>query len=106
MVLLVYKTGAPQNGDEVVKGIVDIADGDYRFRRFRCSLCGSRPRLHPRYQHEEDGNTSASGKNTDQRADHFLPPVGKQQNFSENIERGASSFAVHLRLPALRKSTR
>jgi hypothetical protein len=44
MVLLVYETGAPQNGDEVVKVIVDIADGDYGFRRFRWSLCGSRPR--------------------------------------------------------------
>jgi hypothetical protein len=43
MVLLVYKTGALENGDEVVKGIVDIGDGDYRFPRFRWSLCWSRP---------------------------------------------------------------
>jgi len=28
MVLLVYESGAPENGDEVVKVIVDIGDGD------------------------------------------------------------------------------
>jgi hypothetical protein len=35
VVLLVRKTGTPENGDKVVKVTVDIADGDYRF-------CGSR----------------------------------------------------------------
>jgi hypothetical protein len=44
MVLLVYKTGAQQNGNEVVKGIVYIGDGDYRFPRFGWSLCWPRPR--------------------------------------------------------------
>src|SRR6266446_4673140 len=43
MVLLVCKSGAPENGDEVVIVIVDIADGDYRLRRFRWSLCRRRP---------------------------------------------------------------
>src|SRR6266851_1565269 len=44
MVLLVYKTGAQQNGNEVVKGIVYIGDGHYGFRRFRWRLCSSRRR--------------------------------------------------------------
>src|SRR6267378_1443943 len=44
MVLFVYKPCAPENGDEVVKVIVDIGDGDYRFTRLRWSLCRSRPR--------------------------------------------------------------
>src|SRR5215467_5956945 len=39
VVLLVYKTGAPENGDEVVKVIVDIGDDDYGFWRFGWSLC-------------------------------------------------------------------
>src|SRR4029077_15755198 len=44
MVLLVYKTGAQQNGNEVVKGIVYIGDGDHGFPRFSWSLCWPRPR--------------------------------------------------------------
>src|SRR5260370_26032141 len=71
MVLLVYKTGAPENGDEVVKGIVDITDGHYGFPRFRRSLCWSRPRQHRRHQDQENGDTSALRRNTDRRADHF-----------------------------------
>jgi hypothetical protein len=67
MVLLVGKTGAPENGDEVVKVAVDISDGDYGFRRFRWSLCWSRPR-----QDQKDRNTSAVEKNIHCRADHFL----------------------------------
>jgi hypothetical protein len=38
MVLLVYKTGALENGDEVVKVTVDIPNGDHGFRRLRWSL--------------------------------------------------------------------
>jgi hypothetical protein len=44
MVLLVYETDVLEKGDEVVKGIVDIGDGDYRFPGFGWSVCWSRPR--------------------------------------------------------------
>jgi hypothetical protein len=44
MVLLVDKTYVLEKGDEVVKGIVDIGDGDYRLPRFLWSLFWSRPR--------------------------------------------------------------
>jgi hypothetical protein len=44
MILLVCKTGAPENGDEVVKVTVDIGDGDQRLPRPRWSLWWSRPR--------------------------------------------------------------
>src|SRR6266850_436889 len=71
MVLLVGKTGTPENAHEVVKVIVDIGDGDYGFRRFRWSLCWLRPRQHHRHQDQEDGNTSAVGSITDRRADYF-----------------------------------
>jgi tetrahydromethanopterin S-methyltransferase subunit A len=44
MVLLVYKTGALENGDEVVKVTVDIPNGDHGFRRLRWSLRWPQPR--------------------------------------------------------------
>src|ERR1700683_2189643 len=44
MVLLVYETGTPENGDEVVKVAVDIPNGDHGFARLRWSLRWSQPR--------------------------------------------------------------
>src|SRR6267143_667246 len=73
LALLVYKTDVLENGDEVVKVIVDIADGDYGFRRPHWSLCWSRPSYHRRYQHHENRDTSAASRYTDRRADHFPP---------------------------------
>jgi len=34
MVLVVYKTGAPENCDKVVKVTMDVGYRDYGFRRF------------------------------------------------------------------------
>jgi hypothetical protein len=87
MVLLIYKTGVLENGDEVVKVTVDVGDGDYGFRRLRWGLGWSRPRQPRRQQNQENGKTSAVGRNMDQRADHF--PASYSQappDLSEIIE--------------------
>src|SRR5260370_17140367 len=47
MVLLVCKTGALENGDEVIKVVMDIGDGADGFGWFPWSLCWSRPQSHP-----------------------------------------------------------
>ena len=41
MVLLVYKAGALENGDKVVKVTMDIGDDDFGFRRLRWRLRSS-----------------------------------------------------------------
>src|SRR5271167_1693711 len=87
MVLLVDQTGALENGDEVVKVTVDIGNGNHGFGWLRRSLRWSRPRQSGRHQEQEDGNTSAVGRYTDRRADHF--PASYRQalpDLSENIE--------------------
>jgi hypothetical protein len=71
MVLLVYKTSALENRDEVVKIAMDIADCDYDFRRFRWGVSRSRAGQHRRHQDQKDGNTRAMGSKTGLRADHL-----------------------------------
>src|SRR5712671_4332922 len=71
MVLLIYKTGAPENGDEIVKIIVYIGNRDYGFAWFRRSLCWSRPCCYCRQDEQEEKHTSAASGDTDGKAEHF-----------------------------------
>jgi hypothetical protein len=105
MVLLIYKTGVAENGDEVVKVIVDIADGDYDFWLIARSVRWSRPSWQ-RPQSNQKEHTCALGRGTDRRADHFPAFVATPECYGKDRIPHGGFIALHLRLLELRKSTR
>src|SRR5882757_4959201 len=71
MVLLIYKTGAPENRDKIVKIIVYIGNRDYGFAWLRRSLCWSRPCCYCRQRNQEEKHASAASGDTDGKPEHL-----------------------------------